>query len=120
MELTPREGQQASPVEGVTLWRLNRSVPRVPVLYEPCVAFVVQSHKRGFLGDRIFIYSPNSYLSARGDTARREHAAHQRRRWRGTGRPVSLLAGGASSGEEGSAEAAAFFRLPRVAFELAP
>ena len=34
----------------------------MPVLYEPCVAFVVQGNKRGFLGDRTFIYSPNSYL----------------------------------------------------------
>jgi len=60
--LTPREGPLASPVEGVTLLRVSRSIPRMPVLYEPCVVFVAQGTKRGFIGDRTFIYSPNSYL----------------------------------------------------------
>ncbi len=60
--LTPRVGQHASPVEGVTLWRVDRAVPRLPVLYEPCVVFVAQGSKRGYLGDRTFVYGPNSYL----------------------------------------------------------
>lgn len=48
--------------EEVTLWRLNRSIPRVPVLYEPCVAFVLQGTKHGFIADWMFVYGPNSYL----------------------------------------------------------
>jgi AraC-like DNA-binding protein len=60
--LAPLEGSQASAVEGVTLLRLNRSVPRMPVLYEPSVVFVAQGTKRGFIGKRSFVYNANSYL----------------------------------------------------------
>jgi AraC-like DNA-binding protein len=49
-------------VQGVTLLRVSRFIPRMPVLYEPCVMFVAQGTKRGFIGDRTSIYNPNSYL----------------------------------------------------------
>jgi hypothetical protein len=49
-------------VQGVTLLRVSRFFPRMPVLYGPCVMFVAQGTKRGFIGDRTFIYNPNSYL----------------------------------------------------------
>ncbi len=60
--LVPNEGPRVSPVRGVTLWRLEHEVPRVPVLYEPCVLFVLQGRKTGYLGDRSFALGPGSYL----------------------------------------------------------
>lgn len=61
-ELMPMEGAKPAHVPGVTLWRVDQAVPRVPVLYEPCLVFVLQGSKRGFLNKRSFVYGPGTYL----------------------------------------------------------
>ncbi|GAB4122531.1 MAG: AraC family transcriptional regulator [Acidobacteriota bacterium] len=61
-ELMPMEGAKPAHVPGVTLWRVDQAIPRVPVLYEPCLVFVLQGSKRGFLNNRSFLYGPGTYL----------------------------------------------------------
>lgn len=60
--LTPLEGSQTCAIEGVTLLRITRSLPRMPVLYEPCVVFVLQGRKTGYLGEQRFRYDAGSFL----------------------------------------------------------
>jgi AraC-like DNA-binding protein len=56
------EGSRTSGVDGVTLLRISRSLPRMPVLYEPSAVFVLQGRKRGFLGTESFVYDARHYL----------------------------------------------------------
>src|ERR1700744_2136137 len=58
--LTPKEGF-TYPLEGVKLMRVNGSLPRSPVLYEPCIVIVFQGRKIGYLGDASFIYDPHQF-----------------------------------------------------------
>src|SRR5215831_16147368 len=60
--LAPNEGYTASMLDGVSFVRANRSLGRTPVLYEPSIVLVCQGHKRGFLGDEVFLYDTNHYL----------------------------------------------------------
>jgi AraC-like DNA-binding protein len=56
------EGSRTSGIDGVTLLRISRSLPRMPVLYEPSTVFVLQGRKRGFLGTESFVYDARHYL----------------------------------------------------------
>jgi AraC-like DNA-binding protein len=60
--LAPLEGSQTCAIEGVTLLRITKSLPRMPVLYEPCVVFVLQGKKTGYLGEQCFRYNAGSFL----------------------------------------------------------
>ncbi|WP_229509456.1 AraC family transcriptional regulator [Massilia sp. CCM 8734] len=60
--LAPSEGYTASALEAVGLMRANHAVARTPVLYEPCIVIVCQGRKRGYLGERSFIYDAQQYL----------------------------------------------------------
>lgn len=60
--LTPEEGFHPSILDGVKLSRANRSHPRRPVLYDPSIYIVASGRKKGFVGDRRFIYDRNNYL----------------------------------------------------------
>ncbi|OLL28830.1 AraC family transcriptional regulator [Burkholderia sp. SRS-W-2-2016] len=60
--LAPNAGITHSSVEGVNLMRANRPMPRMPVMYEPCIVIVCQGRKRGYLGDQVFSYDAQQYL----------------------------------------------------------
>ncbi|MDM5178056.1 AraC family transcriptional regulator [Massilia sp. DJPM01] len=60
--LAPSEGYTASALDGVRFMRANRAMPRVPVLYEPCIVIVCQGRKRGYLGEQSFIYDAQQFL----------------------------------------------------------
>lgn len=49
-------------MEGVDLLRASRSLPRMPVLYEPGIIVVGQGRKRGYLGNEVYTYDAHNYL----------------------------------------------------------
>ena len=61
-ELTTGEGLRPSILDDVRLGRADRGYERAPVLYESSIYIVASGRKRGFLGDRRFVYDPNNYL----------------------------------------------------------
>ena len=61
-QLAPAEGYTRSALEGVTLMRSNRSLPRTPALYEPSIVIVAQGRKRGFHGGNAYVYDAQQYL----------------------------------------------------------
>src|ERR1700730_13422267 len=61
-ELTTREGLHPTAVDGVTLSRADKGVPRTPVLYEPCICVLASGHKKGYVGSRCITYDENNYL----------------------------------------------------------
>jgi AraC-like DNA-binding protein len=62
-ELATQEGTRESTLEGVKLMRVGQTVPRIPVMYEPCIVIVAQGLKRGYLGDQRFVYDGRHYLT---------------------------------------------------------
>ncbi len=60
--LAPAEGYTLSALDGVKFMRTNAPIPRIPVMYEPCIVIVAQGRKRGFLGSQAFIYDAQHYL----------------------------------------------------------
>jgi AraC-like DNA-binding protein len=61
-DLAPEEGYTLTPLPDVRLLRADRPLSRTPVLYEPGIVIVVQGRKRGFLGDKAFVYDDQHYL----------------------------------------------------------
>ena len=62
LRLAPREGYTQSALENVRFMRANQPLPRTPVLYEPSIVIVCQGRKRGFFGDKAFVYDARHYL----------------------------------------------------------
>jgi AraC-like DNA-binding protein len=60
--LAVSEGLTDSRLEAVSFMRANNHFPRAPVIYEPSIVIVAQGRKRGYVGDRSFIYDANNYL----------------------------------------------------------
>jgi len=60
--LAPDEGYTQAGLDGVRFIRVNRPVPRMPVLYEPSIIVVCQGRKRGYLGEQAFVYDAQQYL----------------------------------------------------------
>jgi len=60
--LAPDQGLTKTVLDGVKLSRANHSYRKAPVLYEPCIVFIAQGRKRGFLGDDVFVYDEQHYL----------------------------------------------------------
>ncbi|MBV8627089.1 MAG: AraC family transcriptional regulator [Paraburkholderia sp.] len=60
--LAPAEGYTRACLEGVGFMRANRPIPRMPVMYEPCIVIVAQGRKRGYLGDEVFVYDAQQFL----------------------------------------------------------
>jgi AraC-like DNA-binding protein len=62
--LAPDEGMTQSLLDGVAFGRSNRSLPRTPVLYDPCIVIICQGRKRSYLGDQVFDYGANHFMVA--------------------------------------------------------
>jgi AraC-like DNA-binding protein len=62
-ELTKLDGTRESLLNGVKLLRSSRAMSRIPVMYEPSIVIVAQGRKRGYLGDRRFVYDARHYLT---------------------------------------------------------
>ena len=62
--LAPEEGMTPSLLDGVAFGRSNRSLPRTPALYEPCILIVCQGRKRGYFGDQVMDYGANQFMVA--------------------------------------------------------
>ncbi|HEY9679858.1 MAG TPA: AraC family transcriptional regulator [Drouetiella sp.] len=61
--LAVEEGSRPSTIlPSVSLIRASRSLPRMPVLYEPSIVVVGRGRKRGYLGDDTFVYDAYNYL----------------------------------------------------------
>src|SRR3954451_15719150 len=57
------EGMHRTPVEGVEVARISKSVPRAPVVYQPKILIVGQGRKRAYLGDKVYTYDAFNYLA---------------------------------------------------------
>jgi AraC-like DNA-binding protein len=63
-ELAPDEGMTPSLLDGVAFGRSNRTLPRTPALYEPCILVVCQGRKRGYFGDQVIEYGAHQFMVA--------------------------------------------------------
>jgi len=61
-QLTPLEGYNQTVIPGVTLYRAESPVQQVVSLYDPCLVFVAQRQKTGYIGGERFVYDPGHYL----------------------------------------------------------
>ncbi|WP_296652224.1 AraC family transcriptional regulator [Paraburkholderia sp.] len=62
-ELAPDEGYNLTALPGVRILRSNRALSRTPVLYDPGIVIVCQGRKRGYFGDRLYLYDERHYLA---------------------------------------------------------
>ena len=62
LKLAPGDGLTPSCLDGVRFARVSRAHPRKPVYYEPSIMIICQGRKRGFLGEREFVYDAQHYL----------------------------------------------------------
>ncbi len=60
--LATREGFASSVLDEVRFLRVNRSHPRVPVVYDPSILIIAQGRKMGYLGDEVYVYDASNYL----------------------------------------------------------
>src|SRR4051812_47672238 len=61
-EIAVEEGAQRTLVEGVEVFRVSKSVPRAPIVYQPRILIVGQGRKRAFLGGETYRYDAYNYL----------------------------------------------------------
>lgn len=61
--LAPNEGYNLTALPTVRLLRSNRPLARTPVLYDPGIVIVCQGSKRGYFGDRTYVYDAHQYLA---------------------------------------------------------
>jgi AraC-like DNA-binding protein len=61
--LAPQEGYNLTLLNDVRLLRSNRALARTPVLYDPGIVIVCQGTKRGFSGNRVYVYDEQHYLA---------------------------------------------------------
>lgn len=62
-KLAPEEGYNLTALPDVRFLRSNRPLSRTPVLYDPGIVIVCQGRKRGFFGDRVYLYDRQHYLA---------------------------------------------------------
>jgi len=63
LALAPLEGYNLTALSSVRLLRSNRPLARTPVLYDPGIVIVCQGCKRGYFGQRIYVYDAQQYLA---------------------------------------------------------
>lgn len=61
--LAPAEGYNLTALPGVRMLRSDGPLARTPVLYDPGVVIVCQGRKRGYFGDRLYVYDAQQYLA---------------------------------------------------------
>ncbi len=61
-QLAPDEGYTLSALDRVRFMRSNRPLGTTAVLYDPSIVVVCQGRKRGFFGDRTYLYDASNYL----------------------------------------------------------
>jgi AraC-like DNA-binding protein len=61
--LAPDEGYNLTALPSVRILRSNRALSRTPVLYDPGIVIVCQGRKRGYFGDRLYLYDEQHYLA---------------------------------------------------------
>lgn len=63
LALAPHEGYSLTALEGVRMLRSDRPLTRTPVLYDPGIVIVCQGRKRGYFGQRTYVYDAHQYLA---------------------------------------------------------
>jgi AraC-like DNA-binding protein len=61
--LAPEEGYNLTALPSVRILRSNRALSRTPVLYDPGIVIVCQGRKRGYFGERLYLYDEQHYLA---------------------------------------------------------
>lgn len=61
--LAPQEGYNLTALPGVRILRSDRMLSRTPVLYDPGIVIVCQGRKRGYFGNRTYLYDEQHYLA---------------------------------------------------------
>ena len=61
--LAPNEGYNLTALPTVRILRSDRALTRTPVLYDPGIVIVGQGRKRGYFGDRLYVYDAQHYLA---------------------------------------------------------
>ncbi|WP_423821175.1 AraC family transcriptional regulator [Salinisphaera sp. SPP-AMP-43] len=61
--MSPLEGYNLTALPDVRFLRSNRPLRQVPVLYDPGIVIVCQGQKRGYWGDRTYVYDAQHYLA---------------------------------------------------------
>ncbi|WP_111494168.1 AraC family transcriptional regulator [Marinobacter bohaiensis] len=61
--MAPREGYNLTALPDVRFLRSNRPLNRTPVLYDPGIVIVCQGRKRGYWGDKTYVYDAQHYLA---------------------------------------------------------
>ncbi|WP_426077688.1 AraC family transcriptional regulator N-terminal domain-containing protein [Janthinobacterium sp. PSPC3-1] len=61
--LAPAEGYNLTALPSVRILRSDRALTRTPVLYDPGIVIVCQGCKRGYFGDRLYVYDAQHYLA---------------------------------------------------------
>lgn len=61
--LAPDEGYNLTALPSVRILRSNRALTRTPVLYDPGIVIVCQGCKRGYFGDKLYVYDAQHYLA---------------------------------------------------------
>ncbi|MEM1182834.1 MAG: AraC family transcriptional regulator [Acidobacteriota bacterium] len=60
--LAPDEGFNRTPLDDVMLYRTETPIQGAIFMYDPCVVFVAQRRKIGYVGGQTFVYDPGHYL----------------------------------------------------------
>lgn len=60
--LAVNEGFTESSLKNVKFLRSSKTIPKMPVVYEPSIVIIAQGHKNGYLGDKVYRYDPYNYL----------------------------------------------------------
>lgn len=63
LTLAPDEGYNLTALPSVRVLRSDRALARTPVLYDPGIVIVCQGRKRGYFGDRLYVYDAQHYLA---------------------------------------------------------
>src|ERR1700743_3707404 len=61
--LAPDEGYNLTALPSVRILRSDRALSRTPVLYDPGIVIVCQGRKRGYFGERLYLYDEHHYLA---------------------------------------------------------
>ena len=60
--LVTTDGTVTTPLDGVTLFRSSRPVPRLPGIYPPSACIILQGTKRAFFNGAAHVYDPTRYF----------------------------------------------------------